>query len=98
MSCSSTPASTSSGSAPPGRGRGAGDSAGDRSDLDGMLEQPAERRVMAGDAGGALTVLPPEIGILVEQGDHRGEPRLGDLAPPAIQRFPVAIDLPRARQ
>jgi hypothetical protein len=59
-----------------------------------VLEQTAEGGVVSVHGRRALLVVPAEIVILVEQGEHASQTRLGDLAPPGVQRLPVALGRP----
>jgi hypothetical protein len=63
-----------------------------------MLEQSAQFGVVAAQAGGTLLVPAAELGVLVEQGQNRGQPRPPDLKAPAVQYFPVAGDVAHAGQ
>src|SRR5512142_3273746 len=49
---------------------------------------------MSGDTGRARSEALAEVGVLEEQGEHGLEPRFGELAPPAVHRFPIASDVP----
>ena len=75
-----------------------GDGARDRRNFGGVLDQPADRGVVAVDTRRAAAVARPELVVVVEQAEDASEAGFVDLPAPAVEDVPVPADIAHGRQ